>query len=189
MNKGIEFQNIDLALFKRLLRERPFAVLAVLSLAGCVFVPHGNTFSAGQMMTTPLLVGGCAGFVLALSAALRDPEVAERRPMLFDTRNALFYAIQAAVVAGLAAILLSYAVNRWIPAGSWQWRELQVKAVHRESGRFGLSETAFINEERCCLGLSGTDYGGVGARVEFRMRRGLLGYWVYSEYRHPASPR
>lgn len=188
MSQGIEFQNIDAALLKRLLRERPFAVLAVLSLAGCVFVPHGNTFSAGQMMTMPLLVGAGAGFALALSAVLRDESVTDRRPLLFDTRNALLYALQAALVAGFTAIVLAYAVNRWIPAGAWEWRVLQVKAAYRESGRFGLSETAFIHDGRCCIGLSGTDYGGAGARVEFRMRRGLLGYWVYSEYRQPGSP-
>lgn len=186
----IAFQNINLAWAKRVLRERPFALVAFLSLAGSFFILRvSNTFSIGQLMAPAMTVGAGVGFVLALVMVVRDSSFSERHPMLFGMRNAVFYAIEAAAVAGMAAIVLAALTNRWIPGGAWEWRVLQVEGAYHETGRNAVSSTAFIDAGRCCLSLTGTDYGAEGTLIEFRMRRGVLGAWVYSDFRPVAASR
>jgi len=186
----ISFQKIDLAWVKRVLRERPFALVAFLSLFGSFFILRvSNTFSIGQLMAPSMTVGAGVGFVLALVMVVRDADFSTRHPMLFGMRNALFYAIEAAVVAGMVAIILACVVNRWIPGGAWEWRVLEVEANYHETGRNAVSSTAFTDSGRCCLSLTGTDYGAEGTLIEFRMRRGVLGAWVYSDYRSVAAGR
>jgi hypothetical protein len=160
-------------------KARPLFVVAVVSFCLTFYgLGFSNTFNASDLAMWPFVFGGVAGLVAGGAGGARDPSLLERMPFFGNCGHVWTFALCTAATGAFAAVAFVLTTNRFVPLHEYEQRILTVSAIHKGSKS---TTTVFRDDRRCCLILKDT-YGPVGARLEFRMRRGLWGYYYYTDY-------
>ena len=161
-------------------KARPLLVVGVVSFCLTFYgLGFSDTFNAGDLALWPFVIGGVAGLFAGGIGGARDPGVLDRMPFVEKFEHLWTFALCTTLTGALAAVAFVLTTNRFIPLGADERRLLTVSAVH--VGRKNTT-TVFHDDGRCCF-MIGDNYGPVGAQWEFRMRRGLWGYYYFTDYR------
>lgn len=162
--------------------ETPASVVFMLSALLWVYTSAwGNTLGGFELSIKAFGAGGVVGLIGALLFA---PSHADLISGMFSPgKRIASFCIAALFLCGIVTAAFSLAVNRFLPAGPEANQIFSVSQSHKIKG--GWSVTFRDSKDRFYEHSFGNNFGPVpvGARFQFRIQIGVLGYPYFHTYK------